>query len=50
MMTMKSWRENVNGLPVALSVAVLAIVAGLTCQSAKRPSEPVVMGPEGRAA
>lgn len=44
-MNMRNWRENVNGWPVALSVALLAMLAGLTCQSAKRPSVPVVIGP-----
>jgi YVTN family beta-propeller protein len=47
---MRNWRETVSGCPAALSVALLAILAGLTCQSAKRPSVPVVSGPDAGVA
>ena len=51
MKTMKRWREKVNGRPVALSVALLAILAGLTCNPfAKKLSVPVGTGPERRSA
>jgi hypothetical protein len=46
-----NWRENVDVWPVALSVALLAILAGLTCNpSAKKPSLLVVVEAEERAA
>lgn len=51
MKTMKSWREDVNCWSVALSVALLAMLAGLTCNPfAKKPSVPVVMGPDAGVA
>jgi hypothetical protein len=44
---MRNWRETVNGWPVALNVALLATLAGLTCNPfAKKPSVPVVMEPD----
>jgi len=50
MKKMWNWRETVNRWPAALSVALLATLAGLTCQSAKRPSVPVVTGPDAGVA